>query len=75
MRSMLIKRVGQGEDIARAALFLCSDEADYITGVNLPVDGGWTASGGLGRPDPDLSKVFVQAMTKLASIPTAPGAE
>lgn len=36
-------RVGEVEDIASAALFLCSDEAGWITGVNLPVDGGLTA--------------------------------
>jgi meso-butanediol dehydrogenase/(S,S)-butanediol dehydrogenase/diacetyl reductase len=38
-------RVGEPEDIARAALFLASDEASYITGVNLPVDGGTAAVG------------------------------
>jgi NAD(P)-dependent dehydrogenase (short-subunit alcohol dehydrogenase family) len=31
------------EEIANAALFLISDEASYITGVALPVDGGATA--------------------------------
>jgi NAD(P)-dependent dehydrogenase (short-subunit alcohol dehydrogenase family) len=36
-------RVGEPEDIARAALFLASDEASWITGVVLPVDGGLTA--------------------------------
>lgn len=36
-------RVGSVEDVANAALFLCSDEASWITGVNLPVDGGLTA--------------------------------
>lgn len=36
-------RVGQPEDIANAALFLASDEAAWITGINLPVDGGLTA--------------------------------
>jgi NAD(P)-dependent dehydrogenase (short-subunit alcohol dehydrogenase family) len=36
-------RVGEVDDIASAALFLCSDEASWITGVNLPVDGGLTA--------------------------------
>jgi meso-butanediol dehydrogenase / (S,S)-butanediol dehydrogenase / diacetyl reductase len=36
-------RVGEVEDVAAAALFLCSPEADWITGVNLPVDGGLTA--------------------------------
>lgn len=32
------------EQIAGTALFLCSDEAENITGVSLPVDGGWTAA-------------------------------
>jgi len=36
-------RVGRPEDQANAALWLCSDKAAYITGVNLPVDGGATA--------------------------------
>lgn len=33
-------RLGQPEDIGRAAVFLCSDDADYITGTELVVDGG-----------------------------------
>lgn len=36
-------RIGAAEDIANATLFLASDEAGYITGVALPVDGGRTA--------------------------------
>lgn len=35
-------RMGTGWDIAKAAVFLASDEASYITGVCLPVDGGLT---------------------------------
>jgi NAD(P)-dependent dehydrogenase (short-subunit alcohol dehydrogenase family) len=38
-----IGRPAQPEEIANAALFLLSDEASYITGVALPVDGGATA--------------------------------
>ncbi len=34
---------GQAADIANAALFLASDESAYISGVTLPVDGGWIA--------------------------------
>jgi meso-butanediol dehydrogenase/(S,S)-butanediol dehydrogenase/diacetyl reductase len=36
-------RVGEPEDIAHAALFLASDEASWVTGAVLPVDGGLTA--------------------------------
>lgn len=36
-----LKRIGQPRDIGNAVLFLVSDEADYITGTILYVDGGW----------------------------------
>lgn len=39
-----IKRFGQPEDVANAALFLASESGSYITGHALPVDGGWTMS-------------------------------
>lgn len=38
-----LRRLGRPIDVARAVLFLASDEADWITGVTLPVDGGYTA--------------------------------
>jgi NAD(P)-dependent dehydrogenase (short-subunit alcohol dehydrogenase family) len=36
-----LKRLGEPEDIAGAAVFLCSDAAAWITGVTVPIDGGF----------------------------------
>jgi NAD(P)-dependent dehydrogenase (short-subunit alcohol dehydrogenase family) len=41
MQQIPLRRPAQPADIAGAALFLASDDAAYITGVNLFVDGGW----------------------------------
>ena len=38
-----IGRFGDPEDIANACLYLASDESSFVTGVALPVDGGFTA--------------------------------
>jgi len=38
----LSKRVGKPDDIARACLYLTAKENDFVTGVNLIVDGGMT---------------------------------
>jgi glucose 1-dehydrogenase len=51
MKLIPYKRIGDPEDIAKVAVWMASDEADYITGVTLFVDGGMTlypafASGG-----------------------------
>jgi glucose 1-dehydrogenase len=42
MRLVPYKRIGEPEDIAHAAVWLASDEADYLTGTTLYVDGGMT---------------------------------
>jgi NAD(P)-dependent dehydrogenase (short-subunit alcohol dehydrogenase family) len=38
-----IGRMGRPEEIAAAALYLASDEAAFITGAALNIDGGWSA--------------------------------
>ena len=38
-----LPRMGKPRDIGRACVFLASDDAEWITGVALPVDGGWLA--------------------------------
>jgi NAD(P)-dependent dehydrogenase (short-subunit alcohol dehydrogenase family) len=38
---LLVPRVGEPEDVAAAISFLLSDDASFVTGVQLPVDGGW----------------------------------
>ncbi len=55
-RSMHLTRLGLPEDLANAALFLASDEAAFITGANIPVDGGFTAKAAV----PDISAAKIE---------------
>lgn len=41
--SIPLGRIGTADEVVQCALFLASDEASYVTGINLMVDGGWSA--------------------------------
>ena len=43
-KSVPLNRFGEAEEVANAVVFLSSPAASYISGINLPVDGGRTAS-------------------------------
>jgi meso-butanediol dehydrogenase/(S,S)-butanediol dehydrogenase/diacetyl reductase len=43
----LLPRLGLPRDVGDAAVFLASEEAAYITGANVPGDGGWLAHRGI----------------------------
>lgn len=42
-KELLVRRWGRAADVAAAALYLASDDSDFVTGSVLTIDGGWTA--------------------------------
>ncbi len=50
-RFSMLRRLGESREIARAILFLCSNDASFITGAELPVDGGYLGLGSEGLGD------------------------
>jgi NAD(P)-dependent dehydrogenase (short-subunit alcohol dehydrogenase family) len=50
-RYSMMRRFGEPREIARAILFLCSDDASFITGTELMVDGGYSGMGPEGLGD------------------------
>ena len=51
----VLERFGKPDEVASAALFLCSSDASYITGQTLAVDGGFLAAGQIDRTLPSDS--------------------
>jgi NAD(P)-dependent dehydrogenase (short-subunit alcohol dehydrogenase family) len=43
LKAIPMRREGKVDEVANANLFLASDEASYITGIEVPVDGGFLA--------------------------------
>ena len=41
----ILNRWGHSKDLVGAAIFLISDASTYITGIDLEIDGGWSAKG------------------------------
>ena len=52
MQEIPLGRIGRGEDIGYAAVFLSSEEASFITGINLYVDGGINCGRNIGLDNP-----------------------
>lgn len=57
--SVPLKRLGKKQDIGNTCLFLASEQASYINGTVIPVDGGWSL-GGASELSNQLGEMFKQ---------------
>lgn len=64
----LIDRLGEPDDIANAVVYLASDDARWVTGLNLAIDGGHHASGGAGPARSDDIAAYVPSMAELSQV-------
>lgn len=62
LENLLIRRIGRPDDIVNAVLFLASDESEWMTGSNLIVDGGQSATSGVGLPQANVAAALQSAM-------------
>lgn len=49
-----LRRIAEPDEIASVVVFLLSDSSSYLSGQSVPVDGGFSAAGGVFAPHPDL---------------------
>ncbi|OAK51200.1 SDR family NAD(P)-dependent oxidoreductase [Rhodococcoides kyotonense] len=64
----LIDRLGEPDDIADAVVYLASDDARWVTGLNLAIDGGHHASGGAGPARADDIAAYVPSMAEMSQV-------